>query len=60
MIRRTFLLTGLLGVLAGVSHAVPIKTLILDGRNNHDWKATTPVLKQMLEEAGLRPMTSWC
>lgn len=53
MIRRTFLLTGLLGVLAGVSHAAPIKTLILDGRNNHDWKATTPVLKQILEEAGL-------
>jgi uncharacterized protein len=33
--------------------AEPIKALIIDGQNNHDWKATTPVLKTILEETGL-------
>ena len=31
----------------------PIKALIVDGQNNHDWKSTTPVLKRLLEETGL-------
>jgi len=31
----------------------PIKALIVDGQNNHDWKATTPVLKKFLEETKL-------
>ena len=26
-----------------------LKTLIIDGQNNHNWKATTPILKQQLE-----------
>ena len=29
-----------------------IKVLIIDGQNNHDWKATTPVLKNALESSG--------
>jgi type 1 glutamine amidotransferase len=33
--------------------AAPMKALIIDGQNNHDWKATTPVLKKALEESGL-------
>ncbi len=33
--------------------AEPIKVLIVDGQNNHDWKGTTPKLKQYLEETGL-------
>ena len=33
--------------------AAPIKVLIVDGQNNHDWKATTPVLKRDLESCGL-------
>lgn len=33
--------------------ASPIRTLIIDGQNNHDWKRTTPVLKQILESSGL-------
>lgn len=33
-----------------VSAADPIKALIIDGQNNHNWRATTPVLKQILEE----------
>lgn len=31
----------------------PMKALIVDGQNNHNWKATTPLMKQQLEETGL-------
>jgi type 1 glutamine amidotransferase len=52
----TQLLTiGLLSVtIAGLPlyGAAPIKTLIVDGQNNHDWKSCTPVLKQILENSG--------
>ncbi len=30
-----------------------MKALIIDGQNNHNWKATTPLLKKYLEETGL-------
>lgn len=30
-----------------------LKALIVDGQNNHNWKGTTPVLKQYLEQTGL-------
>jgi len=30
-----------------------LKALIVDGQNNHNWKATTPVLKELLEETGI-------
>ena len=33
--------------------AAPIKTLIVDGQNNHDWAGSTPILKKYLEETGL-------
>ncbi len=29
-----------------------LRVLILSGQNNHDWKATTPALKRILEESG--------
>jgi type 1 glutamine amidotransferase len=29
----------------------PIRVLIIDGQNNHDWKTTTPLLKKALEDA---------
>jgi type 1 glutamine amidotransferase len=32
--------------------AGPVRVLILTGANNHDWRATTPVLKQILEDGG--------
>ncbi len=39
---------------ANCVYAAPtIKALIVDGQNNHDWAATTPVLKEILEECGL-------
>ena len=41
-------------VLAAVAVAAPkYKALIVTGQNGHDWKGTTPVLKQILEETGL-------
>jgi type 1 glutamine amidotransferase len=29
-----------------------IKVVIIDGRNNHDWRATTPHMQRVLEESG--------
>jgi type 1 glutamine amidotransferase len=29
-----------------------IKVVIIDGQNNHNWKATTPLMKKVLEECG--------
>ena len=44
--------SAMLLMAAGLVHAQPIHALIIDGQNNHDWKATTPVLKRQLEETG--------
>lgn len=30
-----------------------MQALIVDGQNNHDWKATTPIIRQILEDSGL-------
>jgi type 1 glutamine amidotransferase len=52
-----WLLAAILGlVVAGTGAAenkAKLKVLILDGQNNHNWKATTPVLKKILEDSGL-------
>jgi len=49
--------TMVLVALAGLGHAAltaaPIRALIIDGQNNHDWKSTTPALKKILEAGGL-------
>jgi type 1 glutamine amidotransferase len=37
-------------ILASVVHAKPIRVLLLDGQNNHNWKATTPVMVDALEK----------
>jgi type 1 glutamine amidotransferase len=29
-----------------------IRVVIVDGQNNHDWKATTPFMKEVLEDSG--------
>ena len=36
-----------------VGFGAPMKALIVDGQNNHDWKASTPHLRQILEASGL-------
>ncbi len=54
---------GVVGVFIGVvvsgvlisKNAVaadPIRVLIVDGQNNHNWKATTPILKDFLTKSG--------
>ena len=37
---------------APVEKAGKIRVLLIDGQNNHDWRATTPLLKKELEETG--------
>ena len=49
---KTFLLASLAFVVSATA-ADKIKVLIVDGQNNHKWKETTPVLKQILEEPGI-------
>lgn len=34
-----------------------IRVLLMTGQNNHDWKATTPVLKELIEGAGTFELT---
>ncbi|HWB87306.1 MAG TPA: ThuA domain-containing protein [Bryobacteraceae bacterium] len=38
---------------AAAAWAAPIRALIIDGQNNHQWQQTTPALKQILEQTGL-------
>ncbi len=55
MLRRTFSLTLLIVfAISLTAHAEPqLKALIVDGQNNHNWQATTPVLKTGLESCGM-------
>jgi len=54
--RRTLLAVAVLAFAGAISvpaHAADkLKALIIDGQNNHNWKATTPVIKQALEASG--------
>lgn len=52
MLRIAMTLCICFGCAASLFAADPIKLLIIDGQNNHDWKATTPVLKKALEKTG--------
>ncbi len=45
-------LLAALGAGNAAAQAEKIKVLIVDGQNNHDWKATTPHLKKILEASG--------
>ena len=40
-------------LLSDAQGAEKLKVLILDGQNNHNWQATTPLLKKGLEDSGL-------
>jgi type 1 glutamine amidotransferase len=46
-------IVAFLSILMPASADSKISVLIVDGQNNHDWKATTPVLKQALNSAGI-------
>ncbi len=39
-------------VASGLLPAAPIRALIFSGRNNHEWRVTTPFLKKILEDTG--------
>lgn len=54
MIVRLLLSLAILLGLALPADARParLRVLIVDGVNNHDWPATTPVLKRILEDSG--------
>lgn len=45
----TFLAVGLA---TGARADDPLRLLIVDGQNNHDWRATTPLMKDVLEGSG--------
>jgi uncharacterized protein len=47
------LLIGVLILPVLAPAADPIRVMILDGANNHAWQKTTPVLKKMLDDAGI-------
>jgi hypothetical protein len=51
--RRGLLSLALLVLLSPTASAAEkLKLLIVDGQNNHNWKATSPVLKSFLEKTG--------
>lgn len=56
MMSKRILTVALLVLLPVVSLAQTssdkLRVLIIDGQNNHDWRATTPILKQALENCG--------
>jgi type 1 glutamine amidotransferase len=45
-------LSGFPDASATGADAAKIPLLIIDGQNNHDWRATTPLVKQLLEASG--------
>ncbi len=54
------ILTGIIGMALmtpsctnSATSKAPNKALIITGQNNHNWKGSTPVLKQILENSGL-------
>lgn len=46
------LLCGIVAAAATGAETPKLRVLLLTGRNNHNWKATTPVVKKLLEESG--------
>ena len=44
---------GLLTFYSACKNEAVYKTLIITGQNNHSWKASSPVLKQILDETGM-------
>jgi uncharacterized protein len=60
IISSLIILTGILGLVLvspsctkTSSDKAPNRALIITGQNNHEWKGSTPVLKQILENSGL-------
>ena len=43
----------LVSLFSGCKKETGYKTLIITGQNNHDWQASSPILKTILDETGL-------
>jgi hypothetical protein len=55
MLRGRFLILGFLAVLAAgrtTGAAETLRLLIVDGQNNHNWRAMTPPMERALEQTG--------
>ncbi|MEZ6115524.1 MAG: ThuA domain-containing protein [Pirellulaceae bacterium] len=54
MVRKRMWLAGVFAILVTATAWAdsPLRVLIVDGQNNHQWQKTTPLLKSALEEAG--------
>lgn len=51
---RTLFLALALGSLTSLSAwSAPLRVLLIDGQNNHDWKSSSPWIKKILEDSGL-------
>jgi hypothetical protein len=44
---------GIITLFSACNNVATYKTLIITGQNNHNWKASSPVLKQILDETGM-------
>ena len=47
------IVAGLLTFFSACRNNATYKTLIITGQNNHNWKASYPVLKQLLDQTGM-------
>jgi type 1 glutamine amidotransferase len=50
--RRLARIAALLTAAGTLSSAAPLRALIFSGRNNHDWRTTTPYLRRLLDRTG--------
>jgi type 1 glutamine amidotransferase len=48
----SFVMTNSLRAQAPTESAEKLRALIVDGQNNHEWKITTPILREILESSG--------
>jgi len=53
MLTRREFTAGCIAAASLVGEPARRKALIVDGRNNHDWRSTSPILKRLLEQTGL-------
>ncbi len=53
MTKRYLIFLFFLILVVGLQAKAPFKTLIITGQNNHNWQASSPILKQILDQTGL-------
>jgi len=50
---RSLVVVAVVGAAFSLRAATPIRVMLLDGANNHDWKSTSPVIQKILDETHL-------